>query len=232
MAHGKGAIATSELHVEDGVLLYESGDQGFRVRLGDIALVGEYTTPDGPGADDYFLVFFTQNGARYAAFFYADGRDVAIAALSDYWRAQLTLRLSASASLASNILWPARHAGQALLEFRRQAAASFMGRVRERLGFVAIEQGLSPVANELLAGSVADIEAMLDEARSKFDSDPLRALAITESAIQRSSNIYGYDASRVHVRGRAWKEHGNALFMTGRLDEALAAASKAQKIFS
>lgn len=153
MAHGKEAIANSVLHVEDGVLLYESGDNRFKVCLADITLLGEYTTPDGPAVDDYFLVLFTRDGARHDASLYADGREAALGVLSNYWRTPITLRLSASAVLASNILWPASHAGQALFEFRRQVAASFMGSVRERLGFVAIEQELSPAAQECLERS-------------------------------------------------------------------------------
>ena len=48
MTGSKDAIASNELHVEDGVLLYESGEGSFRLPLRDIVLVGEYTTPDGP----------------------------------------------------------------------------------------------------------------------------------------------------------------------------------------
>jgi tetratricopeptide (TPR) repeat protein len=229
MTQSREAVVSSELHVGDGALSYTSGEYRFRVRLEDLALVGEFTTADGPGVDDYFLVFFTRDGARHDASFYAEGRDATLAALGDYWQAQLTIRLAASASLASNILWPASHAGQELFKFHRYAATSLMGRVRERLGLVAIQQDLSPVASEVLA--IARIEAMLDEARSKFDSDPLDAVSITIAAMEQSSRIYGHDTSRVHVRGRALKEHGNALFMTGKLREALAAATKAQEIF-
>ena len=153
MAHGSEGIVNSEWHVEDDGLLFDSDDYGFKVRLEDIVLLGELATPDGPAVDDYFLVLFTRDGARHHASFYADGREAALAALSNYWRTPITLRLSASDALASNILWPASHAGQALFEFRRQAAASFMGRVRERMGFVAIEQELSPAAQECLTQS-------------------------------------------------------------------------------
>jgi hypothetical protein len=205
MAHRKESIANSELHVDDGVLRYESADSRFKLDFRDIALVGEYTTPDGPGADDYFLVFFTRDGSRHDASFYADGRDAALAALSDYWQTPLTLRLAASDSLASNILWPASHAGRALFRSRRQAPASFMGRLRERIGFVALEQHLSPAVRQLLGESVSDIEAILDEVHRELDDDPLRALAITESAIQRSPSIHGNDATRAGVYGSAWK---------------------------
>jgi tetratricopeptide (TPR) repeat protein len=55
---------------------------------------------------------------------------------------------------------------------------------------------------------------------------------MTESAIERSAVIEADETTRARVQGRAWKEHGNALFMTGRLADALAAAAKAQSILS
>jgi tetratricopeptide (TPR) repeat protein len=134
--------------------------------------------------------------------------------------------------LASSILWPASLTGQPLFESRRQAADSFIGRLRERIGFVAVEQHLSSPAQHLLAGTIADIDAMLDEARHEFDHDPLRALALTELAVERSAIIPVDDTTRARVQGRAWKEHGNALFMTGRLADASAAAARAATIFS
>ena len=161
MKGSKDAIASSELHVEDGVLLYESGEGSFRLPLRDIVLVGEYTTPDGPGADDYFLVFFTRDGSRHDASFYSEGRDTALAVLSDHWRVPLPLRLSASTSLASNIVWPASHAGQPLFEFRRPPATNLVSRLRERIGLAAFEQRLSPAAQQLLGDTDATFEAML-----------------------------------------------------------------------
>jgi tetratricopeptide (TPR) repeat protein len=232
MTHRKEQIAESEFVVDDGVLSYVSGDYRFNVRLDDIAIVGEYTTPAGPAVDDYFLVFLTRKGDRHDASFYADGRERMLRALSGYWHTPLTLRLSASDSAASSIVWPISQAGQPLFEYRRQTASGLMARLRARLSFVAVEARLSRAVQQLLSGTPAEIEMLLDDARAELDHDPLRALALTGSAIERSARIEADETTRARVQGRAWKEHGNALFMTGRLAEALAAAAKAQSILS
>lgn len=232
MASGKDTIASSELRVEAGALRYESAEARFRLQLDEIVLVGEYTTSDGPAAIDYFLVFFTRDGSRHDASFYAEGRDAAIEMLSDYWQMPLELRLAASTSLASNIVWPPSHAGQDLFVFHQQPPTKFFGRLLERIGVTTFEQRLSVAARQVLGRTPQGFEAMLDEARREFDRDPRRALEITEWATQWSSRIDGDDVTRARLQGRAWKEHGNALFMTGRLTEALEAATKAREIFS
>jgi tetratricopeptide (TPR) repeat protein len=232
MAGGKDTIANGELQVEAGVLRYESAATRFRLPLDEIVLVGEYTTSNGPGAIDYFVVFFTHDGLRYDASFYAKGRDAALEMLSDYWQVPVELQLAASTSLASNIVWPSSHAGQELFEFHQQPATKFFGRLLERIGLTTFEQRLSAAAQQVLGRTVHGFEALLDDARREFDRDPRRALEITERATRWSSQIDSDNLTRTRLRARAWKEHGNALFMTGRLPEALEAATKAQGIFS
>jgi hypothetical protein len=86
MAAVKDTLADGELQVEAGVLRYEFARTRFRLPLDEIVLAGEYTTSNGPAAIDYFLVFFTRDGLRYDASFYAKGRDAALEMLSDYWQ--------------------------------------------------------------------------------------------------------------------------------------------------
>src|SRR4051794_30970521 len=208
MTGGKDVLATGQLHVEEGVLFYESGEDRFRLRLDDIVLFGEYTSADGPGADDYFLVFFMRDGSRHDVSFYSEGRDATIAALRNYWGVPLSLGLSASASLASRIVWPASQSGQALFEFRRSPATNLIGHLRERIGFVSFEQRFSLAAQQLLGVTETAFTATLDEAREELDRNPGRALEITGRAVRLSAGIDGDDATRLRLEGRAWKEHG------------------------
>ncbi len=73
------------IHLEgDSVVYTEQGKERWRTRLAKVAVIGEYTTPNGPYVDDYFLVFVTTpEKDHYHGSFYAEGRDVLLASLAD-----------------------------------------------------------------------------------------------------------------------------------------------------
>jgi len=48
---------TAILEIEDGNLIYSEAGVSWRVRIDDIVVVGEYTNANGPGLDDWFLIF-------------------------------------------------------------------------------------------------------------------------------------------------------------------------------
>ena len=50
-----------ELH-GDTVLWHHDGDVLLHFQQSDIVVVGEYTNPDGPWLDDWFIVFVFRNG--------------------------------------------------------------------------------------------------------------------------------------------------------------------------
>jgi tetratricopeptide (TPR) repeat protein len=211
------SAASGVLHADAGALRYESSRENSRIPLADIALVGEYTTAQGPGAADYFLVFFTSDATRYEVPFEAKGCDAALAALGRHSNASLVPRLAASTDLASNILWPAKYVEKALFDYRPRPASSLAGRLRERLGLGIVEEHLSAAA----------VEVLLDRAHRELDDDPGRALALTELVL---AEIDGVDDKR--LRGRAWKERGTALYMAGRLKDAYEAAERARASFA
>lgn len=219
MTRGTSDVAEGELRIEGNVLRYVSAEDAFSVPLADIALAGEYTTPLGPGACDYFLVVLTNHGAQYEAPFYAEGRDGVLRTLGDYWQVPIEVGLTASTSLASNILWPLKYARQQLFEFREQHAAGFMGRMRARLGLTPLVSMLAP----------ASLEALLDVAHRELDDDPGRALATTAFVLEQ---IEGPASRPASLCGRAWKEHGTALYMAGRYAEALQASGRAGTILA
>jgi tetratricopeptide (TPR) repeat protein len=77
--------------------------------------------------------------------------------------------------------------------------------------------------------------AMLSYAREMFDRDPRVALAITTFVSERVNDLEVIPDSTVlgpFIRGLAWKEHANALFMLGEFALAAAAAERAIGIFS
>ncbi len=218
MAHSKESLTDGELRVDDGALRYIAKDGSFDVGLVDIALAGEYTTPYGPAACDYFLVFVTTAGVRHEASGYAAGLDAALDALQSYWQVSLHPQLMASTSFRSNIVWPPQYAGEELFQFVERPALGFLGRIRARIGLSGLVEHWSPAA----------LETLLDVAHRELDDDPGRALAMTQRILEEA----GESAARHrHVHGRAWKEHGTALYMAGRLGEALEASQRARAIF-
>lgn len=79
-------------------------------------------------------------------------------------------------------------------------------------------------------------KALLRIARVALDSDPSVALELTTFVIAHLDRIPPPSPTTEHLiqqlQGIAWKEHGNALFMLDRLDDALIAANRAVEILS
>jgi tetratricopeptide (TPR) repeat protein len=83
---------------------------------------------------------------------------------------------------------------------------------------------------------VGTLETLIEHARECLDSNPLEALEITTFVLRHVDRIPPPSPDTEflvsELQGTAWKEHGNALFMLSRLDEALNAANRAVEIFS
>ncbi len=125
-------------------------DQDGVVRWGlsvdDLVLVAEYTTRDGPLADDYFLIFCTvEDGKALFATcsFYVDGRDEVLSVIGEMLGSSLNLQLCGSAELDSNVLWPAELAGQKYFRFQKAEPRKLRERLREVVLGPAVEMFLS-----------------------------------------------------------------------------------------
>ncbi len=115
MTHESG-----ELSCTGALLRCEGGPTGsWEVHVADIAVIGEYTTNDGPWLDDYFFVFVERDGTVREASFYADGRDRTLAALGDAVGERLLPGLSAASDWHSRVLWPPRLADSELFSLDR-----------------------------------------------------------------------------------------------------------------
>lgn len=96
----------------------DSGDPGWSIRIGNIVLIAEYTTDQGP-ADDYFLVFVTREEGEL---FYssvtlsASGINPVLEELEKHFECSLELKLASVADWASRVLWPPQLAGSEYLE--------------------------------------------------------------------------------------------------------------------
>lgn len=82
---------------------------------------------------------------------------------------------------------------------------------------------------------VGTMRALLAYARHEFDNNPPVAHGLTEFILKHLDLVRAPSEETEfllqQLRGTAYKEHGNALFMLTRLDDALQAAKKSVEIF-
>lgn len=121
--------------LEGDVVVYrEQATEVWRVSLLSVAIVGEYTTANGPYVDDYFFVFVTKpQGHHFHASYYAKGCEALLAALEDRLGAKIRCSLVKSTKLTSRCMWPPQLAGHALFRFTRIPSGGGWNRVRRML---------------------------------------------------------------------------------------------------
>ena len=132
----------------DGSLIsYNSQHYGtFSLPLSRVALIGEFTTDNGPFVDDWFLVFDPQDdGVWFEASMYAEGVDAFREQLSKALSSPICGTLFASTSFASRILWPLPLIGEPLFTFGPAPASGFLHRLK-RFFLPEVSRTLSPAA--------------------------------------------------------------------------------------
>ena len=86
-----------------------SGNLIWQLPVGSVVVFAEYTNPNGPFLDDYFLVFAFMEGDQWfvrTASFYANGRDEMLEVLSAQWCVSLRFGLCALTDWKSRVIWP------------------------------------------------------------------------------------------------------------------------------
>jgi hypothetical protein len=136
--------------VLDGTTVrYRSRNHGtWDISLSTIRVIGEATNQYGPFADDYFLCFATSPQHWHEASFYAEGREVFVAALSRELGFQLIPGLVNSTDFASRILWPPTLAGQPMFQYTDIAPRNWLARL---LGLVRNRQTYSSAVKSAFA---------------------------------------------------------------------------------
>jgi hypothetical protein len=107
---------SGEIAFVDGAVVFRDSGAGWTVKLADVRLIGEYTTANGPSADDWFLVFLTaEQSGWYEVSLYAAGLDRFLIELGVALGAPIPLALCGSTDWKTRALWPPAVEGVPLL---------------------------------------------------------------------------------------------------------------------
>ena len=106
----------------------------FSIPLSEIAVIGEVTNQNGPGIDDWFIVFVPRCGSGwFEASMYADNCDPFLGQLSAKLGVPMARNLYASTDFASCIIWPVRLAGCPVFTFKPVTDSNFLRRLKLRI---------------------------------------------------------------------------------------------------
>ena len=115
--------------LENRVLRYRD----WSLALDELALIGEYTTPNGPYAEDWFVVFVTHSGEWFDLSMSASGLESILTELK-YQDIRPAFRLGNSTKFASSIAWPPSKAGHPLFEFRPHPPTTLRDKIERFFG--------------------------------------------------------------------------------------------------
>lgn len=102
------------------------------IEIGDIVLVAECTTNEGPWLDDYFFVFVTiEDGKQYRSqcTFYADGSSEALESMGLQLGAPLRPGLCHSTEWTSRVMWPTHIEGIDYFDFTQVKPVGLISRL-------------------------------------------------------------------------------------------------------
>ena len=104
----------------------------FSIPLSEVAVIGEFTTDNGPFIDDWFLVFVLRDGSDwFEASMFAEGIEPLRQQLSETLGASFGGdSLVFSTDFASRIVWPPALVGRPLFAFSPDKGSGVFGRIR------------------------------------------------------------------------------------------------------
>ncbi len=123
-----------QLAIQNDALVFRKGEGQWKLELSQLVVVGEYTTPEGPGADDRFLVLVEESGTCREVAFDLENLPTILAELSRYLSFKIEGRLANRTDFASVVLWPPQLAGTELFRFSTEAPHSLLGKLGRLLG--------------------------------------------------------------------------------------------------
>lgn len=112
----KNENTSRELSLVEGTISYCAAGESWLVKLSEVHLIGELSTPNASHDDSHFLIFLTakENGWHQAPFA-PNGRDDFLRELGDALNTSITTSLSDCTDYRSRILWPQKLRGKPLV---------------------------------------------------------------------------------------------------------------------
>ncbi len=109
---------SGRLWLVDDFIQYDSAAYGsWRLPVGAVKIVGEFTNDNGPFLDDWFLIFVTAEQGWYEASMSAEGTKEFLHELAMRLGADnLLVELAGATDYDSRILWPAALRGEPLFD--------------------------------------------------------------------------------------------------------------------
>lgn len=106
----------------------------WQVAVDGVLILAEYTTNEGPWADDYFLLFVESDNGKLSvarASLYSDGIEEVLRDLRQRWAANIETRLHNSTEWKSRVLWPPELAGTEYFDFKEVEPQTIGSRLRK-----------------------------------------------------------------------------------------------------
>lgn len=125
------SISKSKLHCRD-----QAERTGWDIRVEEIVLIAEYTSDEGPKAEDYFLAFVTREKGE---FYYsnvtlnATGVNEVLDELERRLGVSLELTLQSVRGWSSRVLWPPPLVGTPYYRFEQAPPATVWERILRRV---------------------------------------------------------------------------------------------------
>lgn len=135
--------------VNDEIVYTPVEGGGWRLRLDEVRVFGEYTNQDGPGLDDWFFAFLrAADEYWFEAPVYADGRDQLMNELCDRFGIDtIECKLAHSTDFDSRVMWPRVLAEQPLFQFTERRRD---GLLRNIFGTQRVDQVIAPAVVKYL----------------------------------------------------------------------------------
>ena len=143
----KQAESDGAIYFDDSAIIHRrpSGDT-LSVSISDVAVVGEFTTPDGPGVDWYLVLVLRGSDHWHQFSMYAEGTETLCDKFSKFWNSRVQVGLANRTDLASRIMWPPELVGRPLFVFApfregnvlRRVISSILGETSFRLSAEAL----------------------------------------------------------------------------------------------
>ncbi len=123
------------LSLEGSRLIFTTHEIEWELKVSEIRVIGECTTPQGPFDDDYFLVFVTGPDRFFRApVSCLDSEQTLNRLLKNLDGSHIQFGLANITQLASRVIWPPSLADQELFEFR-EVESTGLGKWLGKLGF-------------------------------------------------------------------------------------------------